>query len=120
MPHLAHHPSPGLGDLLPGWHNVPGDPGMLPGTPGQAGQITRVPSMGELLPGSFVVPQNPLINTLKNGVMGSCNGDGMSGCGCGGGGARYINGQPIDVRSNWDGWLPWLVLGGVAFVLMRK
>lgn len=123
MPHLMHHPSPGFGDLLPGWHNVPGDPGMLPGS---RPRVTRVAGIGELLPGSFPVPQNPVLDALKRGVMVNCpdgngNGNGsLSGCGCGGD-VGYINGQAVDLNGNPNGfgWLPWVIAGGAAWFLLR-
>jgi hypothetical protein len=31
----------------------------------------RVPKLGDLLPGKFVVPQNPIVNTLVHGYSGT-------------------------------------------------
>lgn len=78
---LRHHPAPGFGELMPGFHVVPQNPirdagtVLVPSVQAAAGnQIVRVPHMGELLPGTFRVPSNPILKNLTGG---------MSGLGCG-------------------------------------
>ena len=84
---LRHHPSPGFGDLLPGFFVVPQNP-----LSQKAGYI---PTIGDLLPSRFAVPQNPLIAAIRNNLSG------LSGCGCGGGSGDdtsdtgFINGVAI-------------------------
>lgn len=93
---IHRHPAPNraLGELLPGWFDLPQNP-LMASTYG----VAYTPTLGEIMPGSFTIPENPLWNigtgTVKPiGVMpgapGQINGQpigGVSGvgCGCGGG-----------------------------------
>lgn len=100
MPMLNFHPAPGLGDLLPGWFDVPQNPirpdstALVPTVRAAVGnRVTRKPTMGELLPGTmFTVPQNPVMqNMAGSGLAGFTPGRfsvpqtsvGMGGLGCG-------------------------------------
>ncbi len=102
MPMLPFHPAPGLGELLPGWFDVPQNPlrpdstDLVPTVRAAVGnRVTKKPTMGELIQGIvFNVPDNPVVTQLKGG-MGMIPAHyslpspsvGMSGmgCGCGGG-----------------------------------
>ena len=96
---IHRHPAPNraLGELLPGWFDVPQNPitQRVYGT-----QYT--PTLGEIMPGSFAVPQNPLVAlasgsvlplAMQPGAPGKVNGTTIDagggagvGCGCGGSG----------------------------------
>jgi hypothetical protein len=95
---IHRHPAPNraLGELLPGWYDVPQNPIAA----AQQG-IKYTPTLGEIMPGSFVVPQNPMMNFTAGSVqplavapgapgqvngqpVGKGSGNGVSGCGCGG------------------------------------
>ncbi len=85
------HPSPGLGDLLPGWFVVPQNPVRPDSTvlvpsvqASMPGQIARKSHMGEFLPATFSVPQNPILRNLATGMGGLA-------CGCG---TPTCNGAP--------------------------
>ena len=59
MSHIHRHPAPGLGELIPGWWNVPNNPFNQP-------TVKSVrPSVGELVRTNWVLPQNPLANSLS-------------------------------------------------------
>lgn len=115
MAHISQHPSPGLGNLLPGWTVYPGDPDVMP---------RRVVPIGDLLPGAFPVPQNPLLKQLAGGV----GPKGVSGCGCNGegSGTAYINGQEVDTSEYSNGglmgvdWLTVAIAAGAAVLLARR
>ena len=62
MPMINFHPSPGLGELLPGWFIVPQNP--ITAAMGVRPVLGRVPKMGELVRAHWTLPQNPLINSL--------------------------------------------------------
>ena len=93
---IHRHPAPNraLGELLPGWFDIPQNPI----TAAKQG-VNYTPTLGEIMAGSFVVPQNPIVNFASGNVLpigvapgkgGMVNGQpvagpGMSGgCGCGG------------------------------------
>ena len=86
MAELPYHPAPGLGDMMPGWWDVPQNPITA------ARGITKVPGIGEIIDGYFVVPQNPIRDFVKGQVRplgqgagrGSVNGPAGAGCSCGG------------------------------------
>ena len=104
---IHRHPAPNraLGELLPGWYDVPQNP-MAARNYG----VAYTPTLGEIMPGSFAVPQNPMKNftagnvqplAVAPGAPGQVNGapvmpgsgSGMSGCGGSCGGACGCNGQ---------------------------
>lgn len=102
MAQLNYHPAPGLGDLLPGFFVVPQNP-IQP--------VTYTPRIGEIMPGSFSVPQNPLKDYVTGNVRLIGTGNGVSGCGCGGGCGSCntngkINGMSIaginGISEDWD------------------
>ena len=103
MSQLPFHPAPGFGDLAPGWSVVPQNPIHSDGTdlvpsiqataPGHVIQIRR---LGDLVAASFVVPQNPIVDALKNSMAkAGMSGCGGLGCGCAGfgcdGGAEFYS-----------------------------
>lgn len=129
----AHHPAPGMGDLLPGFFVVPQNPlwdnkSRANAPMGFAGGPKYIPHIGELLPGRFAVPQNPLIAAVRKGLagLGGCCAEcsGSNGANPEDAGTGYINGQPIigGVQSLLEGidWVTVLVAGGVAYMLMKK
>lgn len=92
---INFHPAPNraLGELLPGWFDVPQNP-----ITQQAYGVAYTPTLGEIMPGSYAVPQNPMMDFtrgnvlpigMKPGVKGQINGQpvGVSGVGCGCGGS---------------------------------
>lgn len=107
------HPAPNraLGELMPGWYDVPQNPIMA----AKYG-IGYTPTLGEIMPGNFVVPQNPIADYASGSVLplgvqpgapGKLNGTliggagagasaGMGcGCGCGGGSTCACGGHGI-------------------------
>lgn len=124
---LNHHPSPGFGDLLPGFFVVPQNPI-------KAGEAKYIPAIGDLLPGRFSVPQNPLIAQIRAGMSKL---SGLAGCCCGGdagagsGGANtgdagtgFINGAPVLTEGVGDllgsiNWLTVAVAVGGTYLLMK-
>lgn len=123
------HPSPGLGDLLPGWFVVPQNPirqdstVLVPSVQASVpGRIARKPHMGDFLPATFAVPQNPIIKNLNTGMGGLAS----MGCGCGtptcGSGNSYgMSGFDVSSVTDWAsamspvGGLPnWALYGGAA------
>ncbi len=111
MSHIAFHPAPGLGDLLPGWHSVPQNPI----TAGESA-VRYTPRIGELVAAYFSLPANPLVQ------------HGMGGCGCQ---SRAADGMgELDLSSAWEtvtasasGVIdsaksinPWVLGGGLALV----
>lgn len=132
MPYLPVHPAPGLGDLMNGWFNVPGNPITTPGTPLvpsvtglMGGAPSRRKTLGELMAASFVLPQNPLCTALSGGM-------GNLGCGCGGcQGTQQtwsLNGlSGLGAMTDFTSWMSaaspvsssipnWMFFGGIAAI----
>lgn len=121
------HPSPGLGDLLPGWFVVPQNPiradstVLVPSVQATVpGQIARRPHMGEFLPATFAVPQNPIIKNLNTGMGGLACGCGTPSCD-GAGNFYGMSGFDVSSVTDWAqktspvGGLPnWALFGGAA------
>lgn len=80
MARLDVHPATGIGELLPGWFNIPQNP-ITMATQG----VTYTRGIAELLPAKFSIPQNPLADRLTSASVLSpvCSTQGVSGCGCG-------------------------------------
>lgn len=116
MANLNYHPAPGLGDLLPGFIEVPQNP--ISG--GVQRPISRVPTIGELIAGSQRLPQNPLMAALASGnPMKPAN---LNGCGCDGAvsgdGLNGLNGLDLSLNAS----NPLFLLAGAALVwyLVKK
>jgi hypothetical protein len=75
MSHIALHPAPGLGEMLPGWFSVPNNP-----IKSGYEQAAYTPHVGELMPAKFSIPENPLVRALAGYGMGYCSA-GMGGLG---------------------------------------
>ena len=110
---IAYHPAPGLGELLPGWYDVPQNP-IAPGAAGVRYTPTvqeSLAGLGEFIGASFVVPQNPIKDYVQGNVKpigtdpnapGVVNGS-LSGVGCGcacGGGSCSCGGGMGDISSD--------------------
>lgn len=120
------HPSPGLGDLLPGWFVVPQNPirpdstVMVPSVQAtMPGQIGRRPHMGEFLPATFSVPQNPIVKNLASGMGGLACGCGTPSCGAPN--SYGMSGFDVSSVTDWAkenspiGGIPnWALYGGAA------
>jgi hypothetical protein len=92
---IHRHPAPNraLGELLPGWFDIPQNP-----ITARSQGINYTPTLGEIMAGSFTIPENPIVNFASGNVLplgvnpakagvvnGQPVGTGMSGgCGCGG------------------------------------
>jgi len=122
MAHIGYHPSPGLGDLLPGFFVVPQNPITMAEQEamGKPMHTTRVPHMGELVRASFTVPQNPLLNALA--TVGRA--PGMAGLACpycedmvslSGLGEFSLGDAFGSLASNWQ---MWAALGGGLLLIM--
>lgn len=121
MAKLNMHPSPGFGDLLPGFFVVPQNP--------IAGQkpISYIHHIGDLLPGRFAVPQNPIISTVRAGTKAMAGLAGCcSGCSSGQDGTAFLNGAPLPgIGGIGDalGSINWLTVGvavGAAWLLTQR
>jgi len=97
---IHRHPAPNraLGELMPGWYDIPQNPLMASNY-----GVAYTPTLGEIMPGSFTIPENPLWNIgtgtvkpigIQPGAPGQINGQPVAtrsgsgsgmGCGCGGG-----------------------------------
>lgn len=121
--HSEFHLAPGLGELLPGWFNLPQNPLRL-----QAEGISYVPHIGELMPAKFTIPENPIREVLEHGWRGH-----SAGCSCGGtcdkcsGGLSGLGvlGLPETVFGVPTAYLLYgagalLLLGGLSFRPQRK
>lgn len=76
---LGHHPAPGLGEMLPGWFDVPQNP--------IANGVRYTRGVGEIIGAAYTVPQNPVKDFMKGQVKAlGTQGVGDCGCGCGGAG----------------------------------
>lgn len=116
MANMGIHPAPGLGDLLPGWFDVPQNPIK------DARPVTVTPRIGDIVAGtnvSFVVPQNPLKSYASGNVRPL--GTGM-GCACDGG---QINGVGMgdimigsdDVTTDWNNFMTQVSAGNLTGAL---
>jgi hypothetical protein len=78
---LNFHPAPGLGDLAPGWFNIPQNPlrpdstVLVPTVSAAVGnRVTVKPRLGDFVASRFTVPQNPIVKNLMTGMgMGCCD-----------------------------------------------
>ena len=132
---LNHHPSPGFGDLLPGFFVVPQNPlwdnKSRTLAPNGFAVAKYIRAIADLLPGRFSVPQNPLIAQIRAGMgkLGGCCCGGNDGAGSGGAnaadaGAGFINGAPVMVEGVGDmlgsiNWLTVAVAVGGTYLLMK-
>ena len=86
---LGHHPAPGLGEMLPGWYDVPQNP-IKAATQG----VRYTQGIGEIIGAVYSVPQNPVKDFMKGEVRAlGTQGVGDCGCGCGGGGGCGSKGK---------------------------
>jgi hypothetical protein len=135
---LNHHPSPGFGELLPGFFVVPQNPIWDNKSQGNAPNafagVKYIPSIGDILPGRFSVPQNPLIAQIRAGMsklsgLGGCccgadKGSGSGGANTGDAGTGFINGSPVLTEGMGDllggiNWLTVAVAVGGTYLLMK-
>lgn len=101
---LNMHPATGLGEMLPGWFDVPQNP-----VTAAARGITYTPGIGEIIGAAYSVPQNPVKDFMKGNVKAlGTQGVGDCGCGCGGSGGcggGKINGIGVNgLGSISDDW----------------
>lgn len=124
---IPFHPAPNraLGELLPGFFDVPQNP-----ITAREYGIGYTPTLGEIMPGMFTVPQNPIVafgtgNVLPIGVMpgapGTLNGQPIGssmagmGCGCGGGnGGCGCGGGMGDVSADLSVFMSDLTAGNIS------
>lgn len=101
MANLRMHPRSqdqrALGELLPGWFDVPQNPVTM----AQDG-ITYKPGVGEIMQGRYVVPQNPVLDFSRGQVkmLGTSGGNCDPGLGCACDGS--INGMSLgDIQGDF-------------------